>query len=434
MGTSILAQAIRRDARFPLLAANLIGSSHLAGLYYPAALLVLKGIRVGIVGLTTSGEVRNREEVTLRIINPIHVVHNLLPALRPLCDVLIILSHLGHTLAAHSATVVDAGDVELAESLSYGGVHLIVGGHTHQALNEHGLNASNIVNGIPIVHAGMLGRFLGEVNITIRHRSAAVTNVRLTPTSDLPMDADFEHKEVQPLIEMVRPLFTRQLGRVAAHPDLSTEAIRNDFAASELALANFVTDALVVRCRALGYDVDLAVIDSSSLRCGLPVGGELTFGDWFNLMPFADTIRLCQVTGRQLKAFLEDNALRADRPGEPHIERGFAQLSRQVRYTLQLGPSRAVSRAAEITVDGVPLDEQLERRFLVACSSFFRETAVAWENHAARQDGLPLVNVREWPRIDTDRFLRDEMVAYIYEQEGVTKEGGVRRDGRLELK
>jgi 2',3'-cyclic-nucleotide 2'-phosphodiesterase (5'-nucleotidase family) len=62
-GTRLLAHAIRRDARFPLLSANLVGSSQLAGLYYPAALLVLKGVRVGIVGLTTPAQIKHRDEV-----------------------------------------------------------------------------------------------------------------------------------------------------------------------------------------------------------------------------------------------------------------------------------------------------------------------------------------------------------------------------------
>jgi 2',3'-cyclic-nucleotide 2'-phosphodiesterase (5'-nucleotidase family) len=296
------------------------------------------------------------------------------------------------------------------------------------------LSASNIVNGIPIVHAGKLGRFLGEVNITLNHSGAAVTNARLTPTSELPVDESFERNEVQPLIKKLHPLFTRRLGRVDTPPDLGTETIRNDFAASELSLANFITDALVIRCQALGYDVDFAMIDSSSLRCGLQAGTDLTFSDWFNLMPFADSIRLCHMTGHQVKAFLADNALRADRPGEPHTERGFVQFSQQVRYTVELGPTRCDSRAIEITVDNVPLDKQLERDFLVACSSFFREAAAAWEEHADQELGLPLVNVREWPRIDTDRFLRDEMIAYVCEREGVTKEGGARRDGRLRFK
>lgn len=432
-GTRLLAHAIRHDARFPLLSANLVGSSQLAGLYYPAALLVLKGVRVGIVGLTTPAQVKHRDEVEFQITNPVRTAYNLLPTLRPLCDVLILLTHLGRSLVGHSATVLDAGDVELAESLPYGSVNLIVGGHTHEVLNEQGLVAPNIVNGIPIVQAGMLGRFLGEVGITIRLSGAAVTSARLSPVADLPVDEDFEREEVQPLIKKVRPVFSRELGNVADDPDLSTETVRNDFAAGELALVNFISDALVARCRVRGYDVDFAMIDSSSLRCGLPVGGSLTFGDWFNLMPFADSIRMCHMTGCQLNTFLADNAFRADRAGTPHTERGFAQFSWQIRYTLEMGPSRDKAQASQILVHGIPLDDQLERSYLVACSSFFRVAAVSWERYATRQLDLPLVNPREWQRIDTDLFLRDEMIAFIRENGGVTAEAGARRDGRLQI-
>jgi 2',3'-cyclic-nucleotide 2'-phosphodiesterase (5'-nucleotidase family) len=108
-GTRLLAHAIRRDARFPLLSANLVGSSLLAGLYYPAVLFVLKGVRVGIVGLTTPAQTKHRDDVEFRIANPIRVAHNLLPAVRPLCDVLILLTHLGRSLVDHTATVLEAG-------------------------------------------------------------------------------------------------------------------------------------------------------------------------------------------------------------------------------------------------------------------------------------------------------------------------------------
>ena len=53
-------------------------------------------------------------------------------------------------------------------SLPAGTVHLIVGAHTHNVLNEAGLSAANIVNGIPIVQAGKFGQFVGEVDITVR--------------------------------------------------------------------------------------------------------------------------------------------------------------------------------------------------------------------------------------------------------------------------
>lgn len=429
LGTQLIALAIQRDAKFPLLSANLVGSRWLAGLYYPAALFVIKGVRVGIIGVTTPAAIKPQVDTGVHVVNPVQVVHNLWPALRPLCDVLIILSHLGYSLASDAAAVGEAGDVELARSLPPGSVQLIVGGHTHHALNEQGLNACNIVNQIPIVQAGALGRFLGEVDITVQH-SADVTHVRLTPTADLPVDEAFEQAEVEPIMALAEPLFKQVLGQVIDHPDLSTDMVRGFFAAGESALANFLADALVARCRARGYHVDLAVVDASCLRCGLPIG-QLTFGDWFNVMPFADTIRLCWLTGQQLKLLVEDNARRADRPGEPHTERGFVQFSQHLRYTLRLNQSRPEASATNITVNGQLLGEQLDNSFLVACSSYLRAGAAAWEAHAAQR--FSVANPRAWPKIETNLLLRDELVTYIRDFGGITAAAGARRDGRLQI-
>jgi 2',3'-cyclic-nucleotide 2'-phosphodiesterase (5'-nucleotidase family) len=432
MGTRLLAHAIRQEACFPLLSANLVDHNWLAGLYYPAAIMVVKGIRVGFIGVTTPAGIKPNLDSGLKVINPVQVVHNLLPALRPHCDVLIILSHLGYSLEEGAAAVREAGDLELARSLPQGSVHLIVGGHTHNVLNEQGLSAYNIVNGIPIVQAGTLGRFLGEVDITV-HYSTAVTNVRLLPTADMPVDKQFELEHVQPLVAMARPLFARVLGRVTNHQDLATDAVRNSFAAGESALANFITDAMVARCRANGHDVDLAILDGPDVRSGLPLDSKLTFGDWFNLMPFADTIRLFWIVGPQLEALLNDNAIRVDRPGMPHTERGFLHFSRQVRYTIDLGQGQCEARVTGITVDGIPLEEQSGRAFLIACSSFVRQAAMTWENYAGRLTKLPLVDMQAWPRLDTNLFLRDELVTYIREHGGLTEQGGARRDGRLQV-
>jgi 2',3'-cyclic-nucleotide 2'-phosphodiesterase (5'-nucleotidase family) len=431
-GPDLLAHAIERDARFPLLSANLRASSPLAEGVYPAALLVVKGIRVGIIGLTTSAEIKHRPGASFSVTHPLTAAQNLLPALRPLCDVLIILSHLGHDLETSSAPTCDAGDVELAQSLPPGSVHLIVGGHTHLALNETGLGVGNVVNGIPIVEAGSSGRFLGEVHLTIGP-GAAVTSAHLTLTVDLPVDEEFESREVQPLLAQAGPVSTQRLGKVADHPDLVTDAVRDSFAAGESALANLIADALVVRAQAAGHPVDLAAIDASSICCGLPVGRDLTFGDWFRLMPYSDTLCLYRLSGSQLASLLDDNARRADRPGAPHIERGFLQFSQHLRYVIDLGSSRPAARATQVTVDGVPLEQQAERTFLLACTSFVRQAAASWERHAVSRLGFPILESVGPSCSDTDLLIRDLLVAHIRQHGGVTEEAGACRDGRLRL-
>lgn len=430
LGPRRLAEAIRRHATFPVLSANLQPSPELRDVVFPAALWVVKGVRVGILGLTTPAQAAVRSE--LPIANPVQTALNLLPALRPLCDVVIVLSHLGLSLDATSASVAVAGDRELAAALPRGQVHVVVGGHTHHALNSDGLEVANIVNGVPLLQAGSLGRYLGEATLTL-NGAAALTDARLTPVHDLPVDDQFEAGAVQPLMAEARRLLAQPLGRVENHPDLTTEAVRNDFALGESALANFICDALVERCRSFNLPVDLALIDSSVVRCGLPVGGVLTLADWFAVMPYADTIRLMRISGRDLYRLLQDNARRAGRPEEPHTERGFLHFSRHVRYLIDPSTSRRAAFASMITVDGWPLEWRMDRTFVVACPSFVRQLAAAWERYAAAELGFLPLSLAQWPMADTGLFVRHELVSYIKEAGGVTAAAGARRDGRVRV-
>ena len=62
-GVAWLAGSLRKHARFPVLAANLAPTPALAGLVHPAALLVTKGVRVGIVGLLTPAQAQQRPPI-----------------------------------------------------------------------------------------------------------------------------------------------------------------------------------------------------------------------------------------------------------------------------------------------------------------------------------------------------------------------------------
>ncbi len=429
-GLGLLALAARQDAAFPLLSANLApGRDVAAAGVHPAALFVVKGVRVGVIGLTTLSEIKHVLPGEFAITDPVAAVRNLLPAFRPLCDVVIVLSHLGYSLADPRGIVVGAGDVELAQALPSATVHLIIGGHTHSALHEAGLDGAHVVNGIPIIQAGARGCYLGEVELDVTTGGVAVADARLLPVEALAPDAAFEATHVRPLAEEVQRRIGEPIGQAAAHPDLDDARVREAFAAGESALADFIADALVARCRTAGFPVDFAVVDASSVCAGLPVDGGITFGDLFAVMPFADSIELRRLPPAQLTALLDDNARRADRPAEPHVERGFLHFSREVRYGIIHGETRVSARASEAIVDGAPL-ETLSRPLLVACSSFVRELAAGWERQCAAQ-GQPLWDLRSLPAEQTGLVLREEVLAYIRVHGGVTAAAGLLRDGRL---
>ena len=192
-GLHALANAIRRDARFPVLAANLKACPELQGVCHPAAILAVKGVRVGLIGLVTRAETRLAPEIC-HIVDPIPVAQNLVPALRPWCDVLIIVSHLGYSLQHSRVPMADAGDVEVARSLPAGSVDLIIGGHSHTVLNRAGWQDENSINGIPIVQSGAQGEYLGQVDLRIQAGAARMQEARLIPVASLPMDQAFEDR------------------------------------------------------------------------------------------------------------------------------------------------------------------------------------------------------------------------------------------------
>ena len=293
---------------------------------YPAALFVVKGVRVGVIGLTTPAEIKHVLPGEFAVTDPVIAAGNLLPALRPLCDVLIVLSHLGYSLASASAATAGAGDVELARALSHGAVDLIIGGHTHSLLHESGFDPAQRINGIPVVQAGAGGRYLGEVVVDVTPAGAAVTEARLHPVAALAEDASFEGTRVRPLTEHVQRLLCEPIGVAARWTDAGA-------AGAKTGLPRFVADALAARCRAAGFAVDFALVDASSVCAELPTDRPLTFGDLFRLAPYADSIVLRRFTPAQLRAFLDDNALRYNPTGWPVAEgeeRGFVQFSREV--------------------------------------------------------------------------------------------------------
>lgn len=430
LGIARLAKGIRQDARFPVLSANLRNCPQLKDLYYPAAVFVTKGIRVGVIGLTTIAQVRQPSDADLEIANPISVVQNILPAIRPLCDVIIILSHLGYSQATRwvETPVECAGDVKLAQALPKGSVDLIVGSHSHNILNENGISAENIVHGIPIVQAGSFGDYLGQVDISLEKNLVTSVSANLIATEGLPRDRDFEEKEMQPLMDRVKEIKSEILGRVDDIPELGADAVKNGFALDELAFANFITDGMAGQLRKSGYEIDFAMMDASNMMTGLPFGQNLTFGDWFKVMPYADTVRLYKLTGQELFDLIEENIARMDIPGEERKERGFLQFSKEIRYIVDLDEMRIKN----VEVRGVPLKEKPDSVFTVATSIFTRELAGKWEI-AKSESGASVVKLQNFPHQETDIYLRKLLVAYIREQSGITKTGGAKLDGRLQI-
>jgi len=153
-------------ARFPILSANLRSKdSPIASSILPSVTFEFGGLNVAVFGLSVPMIAKRMLVGRLSPFwfeDPIEAVAEIVPDLRERAAVLIALTHIGIE-----------SDVELAGSVP--GINLIVGGHTHAALEE-----PRFVGETAIVHAGYWGRCLGKVEISLPGTPGGRSDIRWT--------------------------------------------------------------------------------------------------------------------------------------------------------------------------------------------------------------------------------------------------------------
>lgn len=482
-GAAVLRKGIQADARFPILSANLTGSRHLAAGrdYFPAAIALTKGLRIGLVGLTTPIDTHTgtTEDPGLAVGNPLTAIAHLLPALASVTDAVIILSHLGYGEAsgrsgkAGAERDLGAGDIELARAAAKaapGHPVLIIGGHTHTVLNAAGLEPKNLVDGIAILQAGGHGSHLGEAVWTIEKTAqgsrAEAPQARLHPIKgrddrvkadhadfakfehDGDFDAGFETRTVAPLLGLLAGKLAEQIGQIEENPAVTTAQVVAQRYVGECALANFMNDALIERSSTFpGGRVDVALFNATGLAAGIPANGPLTFQAWYDVMPFADSILVFELTGPEVKAMLDSNAKRIVRPTEltgdnavkldGYVSRGFLHFSSGLRYRIRLGDGVAAAEATDITIAGQALDLTGGKRYRVAFNSYVAAGAYgeAWNGKpigGGVPGGVIGYDVTKLARHDTGLVYRNEIIAHIRSTRLVAA-AAARLDGRLQV-
>lgn len=465
--TALLAKGIRQDAMFPILSANVHSSQHLSlgADYSPAAIALIGGLRVGMIGLTTHVETRvgQQSDPELAVAPPVTSLMNILPAIAPLVDVVLILSHCGYGDGAHksgkAAAVRDIGEADFSIARAAAQITdkplLILGAHTHTNLNENGLTPDNIFDGIPIFQSECNGRYLGEIDITVGAGEMTINAACLHPikpkVQDTPpnaatqqrhdYDTDFQEAVIDPILDQVTTALGAKLTTVTTHRLSFKQGVLARYA-GESTLCNFVCDAIHTRLADLGYEVDFALVNGATLQAGVEQGA-LTAGDWFNVLPYADEVFIVQITGAQLRDILHSNARRVLRSDEiGHVDhtgflaRGFFHSSAQLRYSIDENAAAAKASATDITVCGHALDDQLERTFNVIMSTY-----LALGGFGERWNGMPICggvqgdlqgyDLRKLPSRNTGLVFRDEIATTLRTGKGLTDQTVADIDGRM---
>ena len=309
-----------REARFPLLAANLIDNETGQTVAWEnvrgSTMVAASGVRIGIIGVTTRNSLLTTIAANtggLSVAPLAETITREAAALRnDGASLVIVAAHAGgrcQSDAASPSPCILSGELaDVAEALDPGAVDHIFGGHVDTAMAE-------IVNGISVSMNRGKAQSFGRVDFRVDRRTGRVIDRRIFPPQPNPVERPATY-EGQALVAAA--------GVASIAKDASTLAagLENEPVGIELvaafplspdmnsALFNLVTEALLD-----SFDADIAMHNvRGGLRAGLPAG-QLRFSDVYEMFPFDNFATKLEIGGDDLRRVIAAQALLSRRVG-----------------------------------------------------------------------------------------------------------------------
>lgn len=384
-------QKQQKWAKFPFLAANIYAKGSDKRLFKPWAIFNRMGLKIAVIGLTTTDTLRiaNPQNVAqIEIRDPVKETEKAVAELRASDkpDVIIALTHMGHyDDGQHGSNA--PGDVELARSLPPGTVNVIVGGHSHDAVCMAKENVSvadyqpgqpcqpDRQNGVWIVQAKEWGKFVGRGDFTFRNGELTLDNYQLIPVNLKHKVKNLDGSETWlpyqeaiaqngAMMKLLTPYQLRAGKQLAVNVGRSDSVFDGD--RSKVRFEQMPLAQLILRAQMAATQADFAVISGGGIRTSL-AQGEISWRDLLLIQPFGNQVVSVTLTGKELLNYLATVAnIKAD-------SGGFAQFS---NISL-VADGKSVSA---VKINGEPL--QLDKTYRMATNSF----------NASGGDGYPVID------------------------------------------
>ncbi|MCL4503324.1 MAG: 5'-nucleotidase C-terminal domain-containing protein [Deltaproteobacteria bacterium] len=379
-GQKVLQELIR-EARFPVLGANVQGLARLK----PYVIKTVGGIRVAIIGVVTPDTAvttNPRNVAGLKFSPPEVAVAKCLKELKGKADLMVVLSHLGYP-----------EDRVLAQKAP--GIDVIIGGHTHTRLETPAM-----VNHTIICQAWEHAKALGVLDLDLKDGKIVNYAGHL---EEIKPSAGHADAKILPLVAQYSRQVNARLDKIVGETevDLDGEQVRS----RETNLGDLVAD--IMRAAA---GADAALINGGSIRASLH-RGAIKAKDVYTALPFDNYVVAIRLTGRQLREALEHGVSAwEEKAGR------FPQVSGLCFTYRRNAP--AGSRVKEVQVQGLPLDH--DKKYLVATNDFlaaggdgylsFGEALKSGEGYREQGGALTSKNLAY---ANTGVWLRDLVINYI---------------------
>lgn len=265
---------------YPLLAINCFDKETGALTFPPTRVVERGGLRVGIIGIAATIVDKTMPPSFSEGVRLTVGVEELPRHIRQLreeedVDIVVVLSHLGFPQ-----------DVKLAGQVP--GIDVLLSGHTHNRLFE-----PVEVNGAAIIQSGCHGAFIGRLDITVSGGKTRVVHHALVPMDDAVRSDPAMRAMVDALMAPHRAMLDTRVGRTEAplYRDTMLETTMDNFLLAAVAEA-----------------ADTRIAFSNGWRYGAPVpSGDITMNDLWNIIPSNPAVSRAELTGRDMRAMLEEN-------------------------------------------------------------------------------------------------------------------------------
>jgi len=338
-------EKLAKQLKFPLLDANVVRKKNGKFVFKPYKIFKVNGIKVGVFGLSTPETAYKTNPDNVKDVefqNPVDVSKEMIKKLRPKCDVLIAVMHMG----------IDASSEFTSERIARetDGIDLIVDGHSHTVLPE-GIRVKDTL----IVQAGYYEHFLGKATIEVENHKIVSKKAQLLDADEIKAINPTPDKQILDTLKVVNAKAEEMLDEVVSHSDKELSSERLLVRRNESELGNLAADAFRWAAKS-----DIAICNGGGLRADLPAG-DVRKRDIMSIFPFGNTLRVAEIKGSAVREMLEHSV-----EYYPASFGGFMSVS---GLTFSYDPSKpGKHRVKDILVGGQPLDEN--KTYTIALADF----------------------------------------------------------------
>jgi 2',3'-cyclic-nucleotide 2'-phosphodiesterase (5'-nucleotidase family) len=291
----------KNRAPFPVLGANLFFKDTDFPYSQPHTIIERGGIRIGIIGIlgqdAASTAVARDHIDELDVTDPAAAVARSVAELRKEVDLIVLLTHMGHTAPMQTDAEADPRlardiDADIALAGAVEGIDVLFGGHADAGTREPVVQPET---GTLIMQTFGQATYLGYLQVTLDAVTGDIKayDGRLIPVDTMNLTPDPEIVAKNERYQEAFPEIMQVVGETTARFN------RKYFDESDI--GNLIADIMV---HATGAEIGL--MHPGGIRKDLPKG-DVRVMDILDTSPFVDNVLVMRVNGEQLKRVLEQS-------------------------------------------------------------------------------------------------------------------------------